>query len=402
MEHLIETRAAALGCRYEPTRPVFDLARESPPLLEAIARGSDHLRDTLHCVTRQIPLPGTAATSTEGHFYRLANHNRSFCYSITPEPSFLDSPVLVFKGTEPLLADFPALVDWMCQAPLRKSSRVMADHFPLSEGKIPGALSLKEAYREAEIALEIQQKHLRHYGEPARMPTPLLIHEFPESRRAACAAVLRQKLSAPAFQRIEALLSDGLAVYVYHYPAAPVRSNYWGGMGSPELTEYVQKHFDERMAISRWAQLLVRLLYLGYLPYSVRNEGLGACMDFGNATLDGGFCDPDSIMPIAECPDDEFFREGLIQSVLHLQNTVQLVLGLSSRTDLYPSSEDFVCAQYLRNLLIGQIASEARPQLRLDERVMRLLAPRSLADVQYCTARKKRMPWYTQFAKSSN
>jgi hypothetical protein len=29
-------------------------------------------------------------------------------------------------------------------------------------------------------------------------------------------------------------------------------------------------------------------------------------MDFGNATLDGGFCDPDSIIPIATSPDGEF------------------------------------------------------------------------------------------------
>ncbi len=394
----MEAHANALGVDFEPTRAVFDLAKENGSVFEALAAHTPQLRATCEFLRTRIPLPRSAAVSLESHFYRLPSHNRSFCYSLAESGSFFEAPVIVFKGTEPLLRDFATLVDWMLQAPLRKSSRVMADHFSLAEGKIPGALSLQEATREAQIALQVQKNHLRHYGELARIPTPLLIHAFPEQRRKTCAELLRRKLSQAAFERIEPLLQSGLATYVYHYPAAPIRANYWGGMSSPQLTQHLQKTFSEDIAVSGWTKLLVRLFYLGYLPYSVRNEGLGACMDPGNAALDGGFCDLDSLVPIRGCADD-FFREGAVQSVAILQQTIQLLLGLSNGPDLLPSVDEFVCGHYIQRLLNEAVAAEARPQLRLDDRFLKLISPRSIGDLKACTEQKLRVPAYTQFLK---
>jgi hypothetical protein len=396
----IEQRALASGADFEPTRCLFDLSREDKRILDALVLRTPDLCEAFESVQARIPLPKSATVSIEGHFYRLPNHNRSFCYSLVQGDTFFNGPVLVFKGAEPLLPDFAALLDWMSQAPLRKSTRVMTDHFPLAEGKIPGALSLREALREAEIALEVQRKHLLHYGELARIPIPLLIHSVAQEKQEACAALLRRKLSQPAFDRIEPLLSSGLAVYVYYYPSPPIRSNYWGGgMASAALTQYIRNTFSVEAALSGWVKLMVRLLYLGYLPFSVRNLGLGACMDPGNATLDGGFCDPDSITPIASSPDDEFFCEGIVQSLATLQSTLQLMLDLASSPDLYPGIDEFVCRQCIHALVMDAVASEGRPDLHLDHRFTQLMSPRSIAEIKLSTARRKRIPSYTHFTK---
>lgn len=395
----IERHAAALSANFEATRPVFHLARESRDIVEALALQAPQALEALEYLQLRIPLPRSASANVDGHFYRLPNHNRSFCYSLAQSRSVIDAPVLVFKGCEPLLQDFPAMLEWMTQAPLRKSSRVMADHFPLSEGKIPGALSLKEATREAQIALDVQEKHLRHYGELAKLPVPLLIHSTTEEKRDQCAGLLRRKLSQSAFDRIEPLLQHGLAIYVYYYPSAPIRANYWGDMTAPQLRQFIEETLNEDKVVIGWVRLVVRLLYLGYLPYTVRNEGLGACMDFGNATLDGGFCDPDSIVPIEAGMDDEFFRESVIQSLAHLQNTVRMLLGLADSGVLYASIEEFACRRYIDQLLSEAITSESRPELQLDDRFLKLLSPRTAALVRSCTRRRNRMSSYMHFAK---
>jgi hypothetical protein len=394
-----EIKAAPTGMQFEPTRPVFDLFNENRVVFDALSTHTPQVISEISHIRRRIPLPRNATPTIEGRFYRLPNHNRSFCYALLDPSSITDSPVLVFKGTEPLLNDFPTMLDWMAQAPLRRASRVMADHFPLAEGKIPGALSLKEALREAQIALQIQERHLLHYGELARLPTPVLVHSFSDHSRDVCASALRLRLSRAAFDRIEPLLDSGLAAYVYYYPAAPVRANYSGDMGSPQFRKFLASKIDEDLIIRGWVRLLVRLLYLGYLPYSVYNEGLGACMDIGNAALDGGFCDPDSIVEIDSSVDDEFFCEGIVQSFALLQNTVQFLLGLSHSGTLYASIEDFTCRRYLQHLIDEAIVSERRPGLHLETRFLELLAPRSLADVRLCTGRKNRAQMYAQFTK---
>jgi len=399
MEATLQRHADEFKIVFEPGHAIFDLSQENAAVFAALEQQEMRLKDTFATIRTLIPLPVSAKPSTTGPFYRLPSHNRSFCYSLAQSDSFFDGGALVFKGTEPLLADFPALVSWMLQAPLRKSRRVMADHFPLAEGKIPGVLTLKEAKREAQIALEVQRRHLHYYGVLARTPTPLAIYQLPQVQVAQIRSVLGRKLSKPAFDRIEAPLEQGVAIYIYHYPAPPIRTNYWGGASSAQLSDHIKRHFNPEAAISGWSKLLVRLLYLGFLPYTVRNEGLGACMDFGNATLDGGFCDPDSIVPMEESPDDEFFRESVIQSLEILETTVRLMLGFSDTPDLYPSIESFACRRYVQHLVLEAITSEKVPELRLDERFAKLIAPRSIADLNSCVTRKTRALSYSQFGK---
>jgi hypothetical protein len=400
MIYRIERDAAmSIGVNFETTRSIFDLSSENQDVFDALVRRAPQVEEALEAIQRRIPLPKSAIACVQGRFYRLPNHNRSFCYSVSDSVSIVDSPAVVVKGSEPLLQDFERMIDWMLQAPLRTSSRVMADHFPLAEGKIPGALSAREAMHEAQIALDVQKRHLMHYGDLATIPVPLLVHSISQQGNEACIALLREKLSQSAFERIDPLLQKGLAIYVYYYPSPPIRANFMGDLGMPGFGLFSEKKHDEHSVVSKWAQLLIRLLYLGYLPYNVRNDGLGACMDFGNAAVDGGFCDPDSIIAVDGRADDEFFYESVIQSFKIFQNTVERFLGLSDTYSLYPSIESFACWQYIHHLLKDAVATEGRPGLQLDPRFLKVMSPASVSDIRSCALRKSRVGAYTYFAK---
>jgi hypothetical protein len=399
MNYQTERNPNEFAASFEPTRAMFDLARESKELFDALVQRTPEVRNAFDTLRESIPLPATAVPGIDGRLYRLPNHNRSFCYSLVDPRVGANSPVLVVKGAEPLLRDFPLMIDWMLQAPLRKSTRVMADHFPLAEGKIPGALSLKEALSEARIALDVQKRHLTCYGELARIPVPLFVYPFSDEDKDTCSATLRSKLSQSAFDRIGPLLREGLAIYVYYYPSPPVRANYLGELRTPQFKQFVEPTSDEGSTVLQWARLLIRLLYLGYLPYSVRNEGLGACIDFGNAALDGGFCDPDSIIPVDAKVDDEFFCESVVQTLRIFQNTVERLLVISHPRSLYPSAESFACWQYISRVLHDAVVSESRPGLALDPRFLKLMHPESTADIKSCAYRTNRIALYQYFAQ---
>jgi hypothetical protein len=122
-------------------------------------------------------------------------------------------------------------------------------------------------------------------------------------------------------------------------------------------------------------------------------------MDFGNAVLDGGFCDPDSIIPIETALDDEFFHESVIQSLTILQRTVQRLLDLSSPPSLYPSIEEFVIRKYIHGKLSEAVESERRPGLQLDKRFIQLLSPKTVGGIKLCVRRRHRLKSYVSFAK---
>lgn len=122
-------------------------------------------------------------------------------------------------------------------------------------------------------------------------------------------------------------------------------------------------------------------------------------MDFGNAALDGGFCDPDSIIPIDAKVDDEFFCESVVQTLRIFQDTVERLLARSSPRSLYPSAESFACWQYLNRVMKDAVVSESRPGLSLDPRFLKLLCPESTADIKSCVNRANRISLYQYFAQ---
>ena len=55
-----------------------------------------------------------------------------------------ESGAIVFKGTEPLLPDFPEYLDWMLQAQFRASRLPLGLHFALDMKLPPGAMWIEE------------------------------------------------------------------------------------------------------------------------------------------------------------------------------------------------------------------------------------------------------------------
>src|SRR5690606_8035032 len=109
-------------------------------------------------------------------YYRLPNHYRSISYLLGGESSDGRrgaSGVIVFKGTEPLLPDFPAYLDWMLRAPFRSSALTLGLHFPMEIKLPPGAMWIEECKAEQKISSRIQSDYLKRYGRLARLPLPL-------------------------------------------------------------------------------------------------------------------------------------------------------------------------------------------------------------------------------------
>ncbi|MBL9102521.1 MAG: hypothetical protein JNL82_16285 [Myxococcales bacterium] len=359
------TAAARLALRFHlarrPDDPVHaHLRRDHPHLLAAAAR-----------LDPSPPLPRTIRGHDES-WLRLPEHYRSVLRPLD------GGGVLVLKGAEPALADFAELIAWMAATTFRGPSNAghapMLEHLALRERKVPGALTLREAEREATVALHVQALHLAHYGELARLPVPLAIHTFSGEALQAAARAWRAHLSPAAQEHVREHLAAGLAVYAYAYLGWPVRARSYTrrlpGEDEPARRRRIEA-YDVATIIDRWTRLLIRLLYLGYMPYSYHNEGLGACFDAGNACLDGGFVDVDSLTPIAGLRDDGEVFDALVASLAGLDRTIERLLPDDcERETREVLRRGHVWACYRRAL-----DSEARPGLRLDPRVREAIEP---------------------------
>jgi hypothetical protein len=331
----------------------------------------------------RLPITDTVEPRISRPFYRIPHHVRSICLALNAanDEHLFDSEVVVFKGTEPLLPDFPRFARWMSQTPYRRAwsaSRNIAarigDHFPIIEGKIPGVVTIREALKEAAIAGEFQCAHVKHYGSLAPIPTPLLVHEFAREDFDRTIACLRVASSAPAFERVQSLAADGFAAYIYHFPKTVFRA---GDLALPQAIEMLQSHSssmpDVEASMISWTRLFVRMLYLGYFPFTQWNFQLGGCFDFGNATIYGGCCDVDSIVAIASSPDDAFFSNSVCLSIEQLRSLFERMLGQTG--ELPAQITNTVADLAMLRFLEDAVSAEARPSLTLDSRAARFLGP---------------------------
>src|SRR5882672_907328 len=118
MPNQMELAAKSAGAEFEPTRTIFDLWRGAREVFDLVTRQVPQVQEAFDALQARIPFPRSAVPSIQGRFYRLPGHNRSFCYALGSSDSIVESPVLVFKGAEPLMDDFATTLDWMAQAPL--------------------------------------------------------------------------------------------------------------------------------------------------------------------------------------------------------------------------------------------------------------------------------------------
>src|SRR5689334_21564365 len=87
----------------------FDAEQSTPELVARLAEKVPQIRQIIASLRDSLPLVPHSGIGPIGRFYRLPNHYRSVSFVLSPEPGdpAFKPGVIVFKGTEPLLPDFP-------------------------------------------------------------------------------------------------------------------------------------------------------------------------------------------------------------------------------------------------------------------------------------------------------
>ena len=355
---------------------VWDVAEAAPEVFAAVSNDSPAVPSALEGLRSGVPFMASAAPGEQGELYRIRGHNRSVCIALSGDKSTSD--VVVIKGSEPLLPDFERYLDWMQFKSFGAWPRPMMEHFPLFEGKTPGIVALDEARKEAELALDVQTAHLRHYGELIRLPVPLMVLAAPQPTHDRVMAQLRRRMSAPALERVEPTLQRGIGMFVYHYPGPPVRvaavgrpRHMWPG--SPDMAS--RKNVMEKM-IPGWIQIAARLLWLGFLPSTPLAWRLGAIFDPNNSCLDGGACDIASVYSIADANHDAFVMRSLAEIVGALRVVIARAFGIQLPELAQSYEQDFMMfslGEWVKREVEKALAAEGRDTLTLDRRIGEVL-----------------------------
>lgn len=383
-EDSLSRYAKVSGLGHAATNVVFDIEQEAPSVLERVYAECGEVRNILAGLRTTLPLCRSAAVGVNGRMYRLPIHYRSVAYAVCSGDAVFDSPVIVFKGSEPLLPDFDAYLNWMTRAEFGHHDLPLGLHLPMI-GRPPACFLLEDCRVEQNVSIDVQRKHLARYGTLARCPIPLLAHRLADGEVDRYLEVLRRHLPAAAVDRIESRVRRGLSVGVFYYPASPVRVADLARRGPSSALDRWSRRIDAEQTILAWARLFVHLLYIGYMPYATWNAGHGSCADQNNACVDGGFADLAILTPLEVFRDDHVFRAALLASVDFLARTVHQFcdIQLRQRSDLVFKALVHV---YLRTLLTQQFEMERPPDVAADPRVVSCFTIHTLSQLMMCGA----------------
>lgn len=363
--------------------PEYYILRDSPQLANALLSEHPALFNIVQEVESAIPLPPTVPVTVTQRFYRLPNHWRSVCFSLgSPSDALpmLAKPVLVFKGLEPFLQDFGEYLSWMAHTRIRRAPLPIAELFPFSLSKAPGVVSMNELRRECRASDAVQASHLQHYGTFARIPIPIVVHRSTSEDVSICLETLRQRLLPEAFDRVQSYVEGGIGFGVFYYPRAPVRV---ADLDYRQLFEGQLESFPSaESVVNKWVSLTARLLILRFMPHATWNYGTGCCLDTGNACVDGGICDLDSIVSFGLLSDNHNFYRSLYESIEFLRVTISKFLGLE-RQDADQVFRQ-LSTSYVKRLLIEACEKESQSGLSVDPRVMSCLGKVTEAALHEC------------------
>jgi hypothetical protein len=374
----------ACGMSRVTLRRMRNFIAAGSPLHAARAFIAPRLVEAVEALDAFTPAPDTANAFARGPFFRPPGSHRSFyyCPDLAARDGAEGAPVLAFKGLEPLARDIHIMLRDLkrpCYSP-----HAIAEHFVFVEDKIPACLGLTEALREAERAEAVHAAHLRVYGELARLPLPLAVFRHDDATCAFMSTKLRAILDDAAFRKIEPILAEGLGVYVYYYPAPPLRARdadymLQGLAFRRRLFALIRDICEPETIIARWVRLFARMLLLGFAPGSLASLRTGACCQPQNACLDGGFVDLDSITPFSAFATDASLFAALQFSTDALMQTLRTLAAGAEDPTRAETQDVRIDLHYFRQYLLQAIAQaldyEQRPNAQLDPRVARYFTP---------------------------
>lgn len=386
MSHFFSRVTSEGGIESAALQTIFDAEQGTPGLIDAVAATVPQIRHVMASLRESLPLVPHAGVGPLGRsgFFRIPNHYRSVSFVLPPDSGAggASPGVIVFKGTEPLLADFPQYFDWMLDAPFRASALPLALHFPLDMKLPPAAMWIEECVAEQSVSSRVQQSFLARHGRMARLPLPLFVFKMTPGQNARYEQTIRSRLSEDALRKIKNKLTDGLGVEVYFYPELPVRvadlmvGNVRETFKSALGAEQVEENFG------RWMQLLAEMLCLGYMPYAPWHHGMGGCVDPGNVCIDGGFNDLLTLVPFDAIPDDALFRQSLTASVRMLAESMTTMAAASIGVPSAGESDAtaLMMTYAIRGLRENTLAIE-RNGHAVDARLRHFFDPPEVADI---------------------
>lgn len=384
------------GCASVGLHTVFDAERSSPELIEQIAVDVPQIREVVVSLRESLPVVPNSRVGPlgRGDFYRLPNHYRSISYMLPPsggDDQDSIKGVIVFKGTEPLIPDFPDYLDWMLGAPFRASALPMGLHFPLDMKLPPAAMWIEECKAEQAVATRVQQQFLGRFGRLARLPVPLFVLQMTQEQLDRYEAVVRTRLSSDALWKIRGKLKDGLGVEVYYYPELPVRvaDLFVGNVREAFKGSIAPDRMEATFA--KWTQLLAEMLCLGYMPYVPWHHGMGGCVDSGNVCIDGGFNDLLTLVPFDAIPNEVLFRRSLQSSIQLLgESMASMAAAASGLPGLTEPDAGAVAAAHVTEQLRRHILSIENDGQGMDARLKKFIAHPAASDILDAVKRSHR------------
>ncbi len=348
-------------------------------LMQELHRTYPAQKDLFDTVEAGIPFWGGNERDTGLQLYKLPKHVRSYYLHLggAEKASFYTSIISV-KGLDVISDNFDDTLSWMSLTPFRDRTISLVDHFPINEGKLPGAVTLKEVEQEVSVSHAVHAKHLNVFGTLAHIPLPLYVHQLSKPESSHYFAEIMKYLSEPAKLRVLECINQDLFAIVSFYPTTPLRADSYDQAGK----EYMLEHFGAipsiKDTISKWIDLILRLLLLGFMPTTPWSARTGSCLDPGNACLDGGFSDADSIVNFENIKDDSFFFTSLAASLHTFFETTSVLL----QEFINGSSTNYISLMlYISSSFLDQLnAFEARG-LILDDRIIKYLRPRNMYDL---------------------
>jgi hypothetical protein len=258
----------------------------------------------------------------------------------------------------------------------------MGLHFPLDMKLPPAAMWIEECIAEQQVASAFQQRYLDRHGSIARLPVPLFVFRFAPDQNASYREAVRARLSADAYNKIKNKIADGFGVEVYYYPELPVRvadlsvGNVRETFKAVLGAEQVEKTFE------KWTRLFAEMLCLDAMPYAPWHNGMGACVDMGNACIDGGFNDLLTLVSFEAIPSEMLFRSSVNTSIKVLADTMVAMaaasLGVPSIAEQDVSS---LTVEYVRAGLRERVLELARSGYVIDDRLKQYFFPPTASDL---------------------
>lgn len=364
--------------------PVFDAEVGTPALVDQVELVVPHIREIMEELRGGLPvMPHCGVGSLgEGAFFRLPNHYRSVCQILRSRGGRQDLGVVVLKGTEPLIPDFASYLDWMVKAPFRSAMLPMGLHFPLEMRLPPGAMWIEECMVEQRVASELHQRYLDRHESIARIPLPLFVFALTPDQNASYRDAVRARVSDDAYSKIKNKISDGFGVEVYYYPELPVRvADLYVGNVRGTFKAFLEAENVER-TVEKWVGLFAEILCLDAMPYVPWHVGMGACVDSGNACIDGGFSDLLTLVSFDAIPTESLFQESIHISIKSLSETIiALVAASNGVSSVVDRSVTRFVMQYVKARLRETVLGLARDGYVIDERLKRYFFPPGPADV---------------------